>query len=170
MSHDAAQLAITSWGSVELPEDDPIFGTFWRAGSREEGRATGIVASIALAERRVSEADFRCVGLAKRRFEPRNIVLRDASHRLVLGGKVVGTAVDWCKPVASDEEAALVRQKADALKREGDLENGWDNYSTAQDLWAQAALIEARLVDPAWRAHTLAALQARSLGRGHSVA
>lgn len=170
MSHDAARLTITSWGSVELPEDDPIFGTFWLAGSREEGCATGVVAAIAFAERRVSEADFRCFGPAKRRFEPRRIVVRDASQRLVLGGKVVGDAIEWCMPVASDEEAARVRQQADALNNDGELENGWDNYSTAQGLWAQAALVEARLVDPAWRTHTLATLQARSHSRDHSIA
>lgn len=170
MSHDAARLTITSWGSVELPEDDPSFGTFWLTGSREEGRVTGIVAAIALVERRVSEADFRCFGPAKRRFEPRRIVVRDVSERLVLGGKVVGDAIDWCMPVASDEEAARVRQQADALKNEGGVEHGWDNYSTAQGLWARAALIEAQLVDPVWRAHTLATLQARSQSRDHSVA
>lgn len=170
MSQDAARLTITSCGSVELPEDDPIFGTFWLAASRDEGRVTGLVAAIAHAERRVSEADFRCFGPAKRRFEPRRIVVLDASQRLVLGGKVVGDAIDWCMPVASDEEAARVREQADALKKEGGLEQGWDNYSTAQCLRARAALIEAQLVDPVWRAHTLAALQARSRSRDHSVA
>lgn len=158
MATTTDRFKLTCSGRIELPDDDPVHGTYWMPYAFEIGTATDINDAIALAERRASDPEFRYLGFPRDRMEPSLIFVHDTLNRLVLGGRVVPTGMTWSMPVSSAEEEANVRQEVRGLKDLGSIEHGWDNYSTAQGLWDRAAVLETRLVDPCWRPDALAAL------------
>lgn len=157
------QLSVDCFGRIELPEDEPVYGTYWTRYAVSLGVCANLVDAMKLAERRMLRRHVSLIDVAlARAFAPERILIRDSLHRVALGGEVIGKTIEWCNPVTSDDEASSVRRAAANLRVESAIESGWDNYSTARGLDHRAELLEARLVDPIWRVEAANALQLRS--------
>jgi hypothetical protein len=90
-------------------------------------------------------------------FQPRLVVIEDRSHGLVLAGAIRAGVILWQPPVASDAEARRIVTEASRLRGQAFAADGRGDRKTASTLRVRASLLEARLVDPFWRA-TAAAL------------
>jgi hypothetical protein len=90
-------------------------------------------------------------------FQPRLVVVEDRNHGLVLAGAIRAGVILWQPPVASDAEARRIVTEASRLRGQAFAAQGRGDRKTASTLRDQASLLEARLVDPFWRA-TAAAL------------
>jgi hypothetical protein len=87
------------------------------------------------------------------------LAILDRDDRLVLGGAVSNHAVAWCHPVTSAAEARGVVTEASQLRAQADRAAGWGEPDQARRLRHRADLLDARLVDPLWRAFAARALQ-----------
>jgi hypothetical protein len=77
----------------------------------------------------------------------------------VLAGAASNHAVAWCQPVASAAEARGVVTEASQLRAQAGRAATWGEADLAQRLRHRADLLDARLVDPLWRAFAVRALQ-----------
>lgn len=87
------------------------------------------------------------------------LAILDRDGRLVLAGAATDGAVAWCHPVANAAEARAVVREASALRAQSLLAADWHEPDLAQRLRHRADLMDARLVDPLWRAFAARALQ-----------
>ena len=87
------------------------------------------------------------------------LAILDRDARLVLAGAASDHAVAWCHPVTSAAEARGVVTEASQLRAQAGRANGWGESDLAQRLRHRADLLDARLVDPLWRAFAARALQ-----------
>lgn len=83
----------------------------------------------------------------------------DREDRLVLAGLAASGGVAWCHPVQSAGEARAVVTEASALRAQALRASDWREADLAVRLRQRADLLEARLVDPLWRAFAARALQ-----------
>lgn len=90
---------------------------------------------------------------------PQMLAILDREGRLVLAGAAAEGAVAWCHPVASAAEARAVVTEASQLRSLGGRAADWQEEDLATRLRHRAELLEARLVDPLWRAFAARALQ-----------
>ena len=90
---------------------------------------------------------------------PQLLTILDRDERLVLGGAASDGAVAWCHPVISVAEARSVVTEASQLRAQAGRASAWGEPDLAQRLRHRADLLDARLVDPLWRAFTAQALQ-----------
>jgi hypothetical protein len=90
---------------------------------------------------------------------PQMLAILDRDDRLVLAGAVTDSAVAWCHPVVSAAEARAVVTEASLLRAQASSTSGWQEQGLSQKLRQRADLLEARLVDPLWRAFVARALQ-----------
>ena len=90
---------------------------------------------------------------------PRLLAILDRDDRLVLAGVVSDHAVAWCHPVKSAAEAKGVVTEASQLRAQAGRTAVWGVPDLARRLRHRADLLDARLVDPLWRAFTARALQ-----------
>jgi hypothetical protein len=90
---------------------------------------------------------------------PQLLAILDRDDRLVLGGAASNHAVAWCHPVTSTAEARAVVTEASQLRAQADRAAGWGDPDQARRLRHRADLLDARLVDPLWRAFAARALQ-----------
>ncbi|MDR7127336.1 DNA repair protein RadC [Pseudotabrizicola sp. 4114] len=90
---------------------------------------------------------------------PQLLAILDRDDRLVLGGAASNQAVAWCHPVTSAAEARGVVTEASQLRAQADRAATWGEPNLAQRLRHRADLLDARLVDPLWRAFAARALQ-----------
>ena len=90
---------------------------------------------------------------------PQMLAILDREDRLVLAGVAAEGAVAWCQPVASAAEARAVVTEASQLRAQAGRAAGWQEGDLATRLRHRAELLEARLVDPLWRAFAARALQ-----------
>lgn len=147
------RLTVTCFGRIELPEDEWIYGTYWTGYSVDLVSCVSLSDAVSLTERRLMEPYLNLVHVREARgFSPERVLIRDFPRRLVLGGRVSFGGIEWCTPVSSDDEARQVQTAATELRVESGIESGWDNFCTARSLEGRAQLLEARLVDPIWRA------------------
>ena len=127
---------------------------------REQGLALGEVTcpeeAMRLAELAVSKGDYPGA-VALPGFQPRLAVIEDRSHGLVLAGAIRAGLILWQPPVVSDAEARRIVTEASRLRGQAFAAEGRGDRKTASTLRVRASLLEARLVDPFWRA-TAAAL------------
>jgi len=112
--------------------------------------------AMRLAARVVSKGDYPG-SVALPGFRPRLAVIEDRNHGLVLAGAIHAGVILWQPPVASDAEARRIVTEASRLRGQAFAAEGRGDRKTASTLRARASLLEARLVDPFWRA-TAAAL------------
>jgi hypothetical protein len=148
-------------GHAELPEDNPIYGTYWIESFLHLGDADGLTPAMLLVERYASERErYPLEGALD--FRPHRVLIRDRREALVLGGCFGGEHIEWIAPVApSDARAHSLRSEIQRLRSEASFERGWDNYSTAKGLESRADLLELPLVDAFWyAAATLAVMNA----------
>jgi len=90
---------------------------------------------------------------------PQLLAILDRDARLVLAGAASEHAVAWCHPVTSAAEARGVVTEASQLRAQADGAAGWGETDLEQRLRRRADLLDARLVDPLWRAFAARALQ-----------
>ena len=87
------------------------------------------------------------------------LTILDRDERLVLAGAARDHAVAWCHPVMSAAEARGVVTEASQLRAQAGRAAAWGEPDLAQRLRHRADLLDARLVDPLWRAFAARALQ-----------
>jgi hypothetical protein len=90
---------------------------------------------------------------------PQLLAILDRDARLVLAGAASFHAVAWCHPVTSAAEARGVVTEASQLRAQALHAADWRETDLAQRLRHRADLLDARLVDPLWRAFAARALQ-----------
>ena len=90
---------------------------------------------------------------------PELLAILDRDERLVLAGAASDHAVAWCHPVTSAAEARGVVTEASQLRAQAGRATAWAEPDLAQRLRHRADLLDARLVDPLWRAFAARALQ-----------
>ena len=90
---------------------------------------------------------------------PRMLAILDRDERLVLAGAVANGAVAWCAPVITAAETRAVVMEASQLRTQASRAADWQESDLATRLRQRADLLEARLVDPLWRAFAAHALQ-----------
>lgn len=90
---------------------------------------------------------------------PQLMAILDRDERLVLAGAASDRAVTWCHPVTSAAEARGVVTEASQLRAQAGRAAAWGEPDLAQRLRHRADLLDARLVDPLWRAFAARALQ-----------
>ena len=90
---------------------------------------------------------------------PQLLAILDRDERLVLAGAASNHAVAWCHPVTSAAEARGIVTEASQLRAQAGRAAAWGEPDLAQRLRHRADLLDARLVDPLWRAFTARALQ-----------
>jgi hypothetical protein len=90
---------------------------------------------------------------------PQLLAIVDRDERLVLAGAASDHAVAWCHPVTSAAEARGVVTKASQLRAQAGRAAAWGEPDLAVRLRHRADLLDARLVDPLWRAFAARALQ-----------
>ncbi|PWK56747.1 DNA repair protein RadC [Roseicyclus mahoneyensis] len=90
---------------------------------------------------------------------PQLLAILDRDARLVLAGAASDYAVAWCHLVSSAAEARGVVTEASQLRAQADRAAGWGEPDKARRLRHRADLLDARLVDPLWRAFAARALQ-----------
>ena len=87
------------------------------------------------------------------------LAILDRDDRLVLAGAATVGVVAWCHPVISAAEARAVVSEASQLRAQASRAADWQEQDLSQKLRQRADLLEARLVDPLWRAFAARALQ-----------
>jgi hypothetical protein len=87
------------------------------------------------------------------------LAILDREDRLVLAGAATVGVVAWCLPVVSAAEARAVVSEASQLRAQASRAADWQEQDLSQKLRQRADLLEARLVDPLWRAFAARALQ-----------
>ncbi|KGM85873.1 hypothetical protein rosmuc_04209 [Roseovarius mucosus DSM 17069] len=90
---------------------------------------------------------------------PQLLAILDRDERLVLAGAASDYAVAWCHPVTSAAEARGVVTEASQLRAQAGRVAAWGEPDLAQRLRHRADLLDARLVDPLWRAFAARVLQ-----------
>ena len=90
---------------------------------------------------------------------PQMLAILDRDDRLVLAGAASDGSVAWCHPVISAAEARAVVTEASQLRAQANSTSDWQEDGLSQRLRQRADLLEARLVDPLWRAFAARALQ-----------
>ena len=90
---------------------------------------------------------------------PHLLAILDRDEQLVLAGAANDGAVAWCHPVASATEARGVVTEASHLRAQAGRAAAWGESDLAKRLRHRADLLDARLVDPLWRAFVARALQ-----------
>ena len=90
---------------------------------------------------------------------PRMLAIFDRDERLVLAGAAANGAVAWCAPVMTATEARVVVMEASQLRAQASRAADWLESDLATRLRQRADLLEARLVDPLWRAFAARTLQ-----------
>ena len=90
---------------------------------------------------------------------PQLLAILDRDERLVLAGAASDCAIAWCHPVMSAAEARGVVTEASQLRAQVGRAAAWGESALAERLRHRADLLDARLVDPLWRAFAARALQ-----------
>ena len=90
---------------------------------------------------------------------PQLLAILDRDERLVLAGAASDHAVAWCHPVTSTAEARGVVTEASQLRAQAGRAAAWGEPDLARRQRHRADLLDARLVDPLWRAFAARALQ-----------
>ena len=90
---------------------------------------------------------------------PQLLAILDRDDRLVLAGAASDHAVAWCHPVTSAAEARGVVTEASQLRAQAGRASALGEPDLAARLRHRADLLDARLVDPLWRAFAARALQ-----------
>ena len=90
---------------------------------------------------------------------PQMLAILDRDDRLVLAGAATDGAVAWCQPVISAAEARAAVTEASQLRAQASRAADWQEHGLSQKLRQRADLLEARMVDPLWRAFAARALQ-----------
>jgi hypothetical protein len=157
------KLTVICFGRIELPEDDPMLGTYSTGRAANLGSCTSLDAAITLAEQSIGQPGLTLITVPTASdFAPERINIRDSASRLVLAGEITRSYLVWFPPVTSDDETYTFRAVAKELRNRSAFEHGWDNYSTARSLERRAEMLEGHLVDPLWQEEVTNTLKRRA--------
>jgi hypothetical protein len=157
------KLAVTCFGRIELPQDDPVLGTYWQKHATELGVCADLHTAITLAEHAIAQPPLTLIRPAMAcDFAPERITIRDAALRLVLAGEIRRAYLVWLPPITSDDETYTIRAAARRLRDDAAFQHGCDNYSTAEGLERRAQFLEGHLVDPVWQTEVTHILKQRA--------
>lgn len=107
--------------------------------------------AMCVASERVARGDI-CVGTdAALRFQPRFATILDREHSLVLAGAIRAGIILWQQPVGSNAEARQIVAAASRLRGRAFAAEDRGERISAREFRFCAAMLEARLVDSAWR-------------------
>ena len=87
------------------------------------------------------------------------VAILDRDERLVLAGAAANGVVAWCAPVMTATEARVVVMEASQLRAQASRAADWLESDLETRLRQRDDLLEARLVEPLWRAFAAHALQ-----------
>ena len=90
---------------------------------------------------------------------PQLLAILDSDERLVLAGAASNHAVAWSHPVTSASDARGVVTEASQLRAQAGRAAAWGEPDQSVRLRHRADLLDARLVDPLWRAFAARELQ-----------
>lgn len=134
------------------PSDDPAAAMAGEARPVDLGRFATLVAAmrnaVVLAAQTPPDRD-----------APWILAILDREARLVLAGAVTDHGIGWCPPVLSAAEARATVSEASDLRALALHAANWREPGLARRLRYRADLLEARLVDPLWRAFAARALE-----------
>lgn len=137
--------------ALTLPDRNPAAAMSGEARPRIVGRfatlAEAMRDAIVMAEELAPDASLRMLAIF------------DRDERLVLAGVAAKGAVAWCAPVTTAIEARAIVMEASQLRAQASRAVDWQESDLAIRLRQRADLLEARLVDPLWRAFATRALQ-----------
>jgi hypothetical protein len=137
--------------SLTLPDRSPAATMSGEARPRVIGHFTTLAEAMRGAIKMAEELDAEPA--------PRMLAIFDHDERLVLAGAAAKGAVAWCAPVTTATEARAVVMEASQLRAQASRATDWQESDVATRLRQRADLLEARLVDPLWRAFATRALQ-----------
>ncbi|MFG6076892.1 hypothetical protein [Erwinia sp. OPT-41] len=153
------QFEIRVIGMTEYPEDDPIYGSYYREEILtvcESSTISGAVEKLARLyetdswpirdedeDYYDSELGHDCGPLS---FSPRFAEIYDRQSRRVLCGDF-SQGLIWFMPLTPPQDIATLQAKQCSLREEAAFESGWDNYSTARELRAQVTRLDMYLTD-----------------------
>lgn len=159
---DPAQLAETGPFILscvgEVMTHAPDLGSYPQQVTLLLGRFRRFADAFACARRRGRQHDLCVEGLSG--FTPNLLIIEDALQRLCLAGQIAPTGPFWCDPVTSDAEARQMVLEASRVRSQSVVAAEQGAMAKAQALRFRAAALDARLVDPAWRTHPIAQVQA----------
>lgn len=133
----------------ETMAQDPDLGTYPVPASVQIGRFRSFAEAVACAERRGRQSDL-CID-AFQSFAPNLLTIVDRHQRLCLGGQIEASGLTWCDPVTSDAEVRAIVLEASGIRSGAVAALEREEREAARALRFQAAALEARLIDPAWR-------------------
>jgi len=156
-----SRCVLPPFSSGDIDPNHPLALTLSRRAPADlmSGRAAPLVLSrfATLAEAMQGAID-HAEGIAPEA-APQLLAILDRDARLVLAGAASDYAVAWCHPVTSASEARAVVTEASHLRAQAGRAATWGEPDLAQRLRHRADLLDARLVDPLWRAFAARALQ-----------
>jgi hypothetical protein len=137
--------------SLTLPDRNPAAAMSGEARPRIIGHFTTLAEAMRGAIKMAEELEPDAA--------PRMLAILDRDERLVLAGALANAAFAWCAPVMTATEARVVVLEASQLRAQASRAADWQESDLATRLRQRADLLEARLVDPLWRAFAARALQ-----------
>lgn len=137
--------------ALKLPDRNPAAAMSGEARPRIVGHFTTLTEAIRRAIKMAEELEPDA--------GPHMVAILDRDERLVLAGAAANGAVAWCAPVMTATEARVVVMEASQLRAQASRAADWLESDLATRLRQRADLLEARLVDPLWRAFATRALQ-----------
>lgn len=149
---DAGPFTLFCVGEVVV--DAPGLGAYPQQVTIMLGRFRRFSEALACARRRGRQRDL-CVDSVSG-FTPNLLAIEDARKQLCAAGQITPRGLAPCDPVTSEAEARRVMQDAIQLRARSMDE---PNARTARNLRFQAAALDARLIDPAWRLAPVPQLQ-----------
>lgn len=137
--------------SLTLPDRNPAAAMSGEARPRIIGHFTTLAEAMRGAIKMAEELEPDAA--------PRMLAILDRDERLVLAGAAANGTVAWCAPVMTATEARIVVMEVSQLRAQASRAADWLASDLATRLRQRADLLEARLVDPLWRAFATRALQ-----------
>ena len=137
--------------SLTLPDRNPAAAMSGEARPRIIGHFTTLAEAMRGAIKMAEELEPDAA--------PRMLAILDRDERLVLAGAAANGAVAWCAPVMTATEARAVVMEASQFRSQARRTADWLESDLATRLRQRADFLEARLVDPLWRAFAARALQ-----------
>ena len=137
--------------SLTLPDRNPAAAMSGEARPRIIGHFTTLAEAMRGAIKMAEELEPDAA--------PRMLAILDRDERLVLAGAAANGTVAWCAPVMTATEARIVVMEVSQLRAQASRAADWLASDLATRLRQRADLLEARLVDPLWRAFATRALE-----------
>lgn len=148
---------------IELSEDDPEFGTYWKHTQVQLGEYASFEDALAAAEKEAPYIAHTVRIPETLRIKPIGLVIRDSSSRLALAGWLTNgfPHLVWAAPVTCDAEEHRIRSEVSERKHDARLASSRDNSYKATMHRRHAERFDAHLVDPLYRVRVAEVLKER---------